>query len=394
MSAENGFCYALFCYIPDMNRILALLPILLAMATAATGQPRKVERDSTMLTKPGRNSTIAIMKKVADWQLNHWQKEGMRWPAYDWVNAAGYTGISALARITGDSVYYRALYAIGAGLEWNTGPHRTMADDYCIGQLYCELYARYRDPRILAHFRAQADTICSLPHTGSLEWTNDIYLREWAWCDALFMGPPGLAGLATVTGDRKYLETAVRLWWKTADFLYDPADSLFFRDSRFFDKRENNGRRVFWSRGNGWVLAGLVRLLANLPEELADREKLIGLYRQMAARLAGLQQADGGWRTALLDPGRYPNKETSGTAFYCYALAWGVHHGILDRKRYGPVVWRAWAALVGAVQADGRLGYVQQIGDQPGAADANSTEAYGVGGFLLAGSEVLELERR
>ncbi|HEY4337458.1 MAG TPA: glycoside hydrolase family 88 protein, partial [Puia sp.] len=115
---------------------------------------------------------------------------------------------------------------------------------------------------------------------------------------------------------------------------------------------------------------------------------------QMAARIAGLQQPDGGWRTSLLDPGRYPNKETSGTAFYCFALAWGVHHGVLDRGRYWPVVRKAWAALAEAVQPDGRLGFVQQIGDQPGAADASSTEAYGVGGFLLAGAEILAVEGR
>src|SRR5262249_44474645 len=109
------------------------------------------------------------------------------------------------------------------------------------------------------------------------------------------------------------------------------------------------------------------------------------------ARIRELQQADGSWRTSLLDAGRYPNKETSGTAFYCYALAWGVHHGVLD-DGYRPAVMAAWKALKEAGQPDGRLRFLQQIGDQPGSADANSTEAYGIGGFLLAGSEVLALE--
>jgi rhamnogalacturonyl hydrolase YesR len=374
--------------------------------------------------QPAAGPTLDIMKKVADWQLDHWRKEGMRWPAYDWVNGACYTGLSALAKVSGDSTYYRALVAIGEGLAWNTGPHRTMADDYCIGQTYVDLYTHYRDPRMIARFRAQADTICALPHTESLEWTGEIYLREWAWCDALFMGPAGLAKLSSVTGDRKYWATADSLWWKTTNYLYSPADSLFFRDSRYFGQREPNGRKMFWSRGNGWVLAGLARLLDAMPADDGGRERrdtspaddgrpeperlgakqaddggrgrkrLLALYRQMAARIAGLQQPDGGWRTSLLDPERYPNKETSGTAFYCFALAWGVHHGILDRGRYWPAVQRAWTALVAAVQPDGRLGYVQQIGDQPGAADAASTEAYGVGGFLLAGAEILAAERR
>jgi unsaturated rhamnogalacturonyl hydrolase len=362
-----------------MNPLFILLMVLLLRVVPAPAQSGKEEPDPT----------LTIMKKVADWQLDHWRKDGSRWPAYDWVNAACYTGISALARVSGDSTYYHALYAIGERLDWNTGPHRTMADDYCIGQLYCELFAHYRDPRIVAHLRAQFDTICSLPHTESLEWVNDIYLREWAWCDALFMGPAGLAALSAATGDPKYLITADSLWWKTTGYLYDPADSLFFRDSRYFHQQEPNGQKMFWSRGNGWVMAGMVRLLDRMPQDFAHRGRMIALYRQMAARIAGLQQSDGGWRTSLLDQGRYPNKETSGTAFYCFALAWGVHHGILDRKSYWPVVLRAWEALKNAVQPDGRLGFVQQIGDQPGAADANSTEAYAVGGFLLAGSEML-----
>jgi rhamnogalacturonyl hydrolase YesR len=176
--------------------------------------------------------------------------------------------------------------------------------------------------------------------------------------------------------------------------LYDPADSLFFRDSRYFHQKEPNGRKMFWSRGNGWVMGGMVRVLDNMPEDFAHRGRMIALFRQMAARIAGLQLPDGCWRTSLLDPQRYPGKETSGTAFYCYALAWGVNHGILERRRYLPVVRAAWAALVNAVQADGKLGFVQQIGDQPGATDANTTEAYAVGGFLLAGSEVMAIEGR
>jgi len=338
--------------------------------------------------------TLTLMKKVADWQLDHWQKAGMRWPAYDWVNGACYTGLSALARVSGDPKYYRALVAIGEGLDWNTGPHRAMADDYCIGQTYVELYAHYREPRMIARFRAQADTIVSLPHSESLEWKGDVYQREWAWCDALFMGPAGLAKLSAVTDDRKYWVAADSLWWKTTDFLYSPADSLFFRDSRYFQQREPNGRKMFWSRGNGWVLAGLARTLEAMPADFRGRQRLVGLFQQMAARIAGLQQPDGGWRTSLLDPGRYPNKETSGTAFYCFALAWGVHHGVLNRERYWPVVRKSWAALVSAIQPDGKLGFVQQIGDQPGAADANSTEAYGVGGFLLAGAEILAVEKQ
>ncbi len=337
------------------------------------------------------DATLGIMKKVADWQLASWKTQGMRWPAWDWVNGACYTGLAAMGKASGDSNYYQALYAIGSALDWNTGPRRQMADDYCIGQTYSQLSMIYHDPRLIARLRAQIDSICARPHTESLEWKNSIHNREWAWCDALFMGPATLAMLTTATGDRRYLDEADSLWWKTTDWLFDKKESLYYRDSRYFTQHEANGKKVFWSRGNGWVMGGLVRMLDNMPADYPDRPRYIKLYKELAARIVSLQQPDGTWHTSLLDPGSYPNPETSGTGFYCYALAWGIHHNILPRKKYWPAALRSWEALKAAVQPDGKLGWVQQIGDKPGSADANSTEAYGTGAFLLAGSEMLKL---
>ncbi len=377
-----------------MNKLFILFSSCVMTLTAARGQaPTDAQGQASSDGARQRQSQaedLALMKKVANWQLSSWS-QSMRWPAYDWVNAAGYTGIFALGKVSGDTAYYKALREIGNSLEWNTGPRRTMADDYCIGQTYAQLSQVYKDPAMIAHFRALADTICALPHTASLEWKDNIHLREWAWCDALYMGPTALAMLSTATGDRRYLDEADTLWWKTTDYLLDKKESLYYRDSRYFAQREANGKKVFWSRGNGWVMGGLVRMLANMPEDYADRPRFIQLFRKMAARIAALQQPDGTWHTSLLDPGSYPNEETSGTGFYCYALAWGIHHGVLSRKEYWPATLRSWNALKAAVQPDGKLGWVQQIGDKPGAADANSTEAYGTGAFLLAGSEIMYL---
>jgi unsaturated rhamnogalacturonyl hydrolase len=339
----------------------------------------------------GVDSTLGLMKKVGDWQLNDWAQHGMRYRGYDWVNAVCYTGLFALGQVSGDRRYCDALRAVGDSLDWNTGPHRGMADDYCIAQAYAQLYGMYKDPRMIAHFRSQADSICALPHTESLDWKNHIQNREWAWCDALYMGPPGLAYLSSVTGDPKYLAEADSLWWKTTDYLFDKKEDLYFRDERYFNQHEANGTKMFWSRGNGWVMGGLVRMLSNMPADFADRPRFIRLYKEMAEKIAVLQQSDGTWHTSLLDPGSYPNEETSGTGLYCYALAWGINHGILSRKHYLPVVMKSWNALKAAVHPDGMLGYVQKIGDKPGAADANSTEAYGPGAFLLAGSEMLKM---
>jgi unsaturated rhamnogalacturonyl hydrolase len=326
------------------------------------------------------DSTLTVMKRVADWQM----RQTSPYPAWDWVNGVYYTGMMALAKTSGDTTYSATLYRIGEALAWQTGPHRTMADDYCIAQTYVQLGKI--DP-----FRGLADSIASAPHTESLEWKNNIQQREWAWCDALFMGPPALAYLATATHDRRYLDLADSLWWKTTNYLYDPKDSLYYRDSRFFVQREANGQPVFWSRGNGWVLAGLVRVLENMPENYPDKARFVRLYHEMAYKIAGLQQGDGTWRSSLLDPASYPAEETSGTALYCYALAWGMNHRLLPAKTFRPAVSKAWRALEAAVQPDGRLGYVQRIGEKPGQTNANSTEAYGTGAFLLAGSEVYKM---
>src|SRR5580700_2971370 len=193
------------------------------------------------------DSILRVMKKVADWQLNSWQREGMRYKKSNWVYGAAYTGFMALAELANDDRYLKAMHRIGESLEWNTGSERFMADDYCVGQMFSLMFGLYKDPEMISHFTVQADSIAAQDHTESLAWKNNIQLREWAWCDALFMGPPALAYLSTVTGNRKYLDIADKLWWKTTDYLFDQEESLYFRDSSFFTKREANGKKMFWS---------------------------------------------------------------------------------------------------------------------------------------------------
>ncbi|MEO8821792.1 MAG: DUF4861 family protein [Ginsengibacter sp.] len=337
------------------------------------------------------DSTLQIMKKVADWQLQLWEKEGMRWPKYDWTNGAAYAGFMALNEIANESKYSKAMYQIGEDLNWNTGPRRTMADDYCVAQMFSQMYSLYRQPKMIEHFKEQADSIIAMPHTESLEWKDNIHMREWAWCDALFMGPPALAYLATATGEIKYLDIANKLWWKTTDYLFDPSENLYFRDSRYFDKKEANGTKMFWSRGNGWVMGGLVRMLDNMPANYPDRPRYVELYKKMAEKIITLQSPDGSWHASLLDPTAYPAKETSGTGFFCYALTWGVNHNLLSYEKYKPIISKAWEALTTSVHSDGKLGNVQQIGAQPESVDSNSTEVYGVGAFLLAGNQMVEI---
>lgn len=342
------------------------------------------------------DSIYRILKRTADWQIDSIAHRGWRHPAANWTNGALYAGILEFAQISPDSGKYDSwLENIGAQQGWKLvqGRGRYHADNYCVGQMYCGVYAVRHQPVMIADLRLLADTLIARPHTESLAWKNNIGMREWAWCDALFMGPPALAMLSRVSGQLKYMDLVDSLWWKTTGYLYDPGEHLYFRDGSFLNKKEKNGKKMFWSRGNGWVMGGLVRVIQNMPANYPDRDRWLKLYRQMAERIASLQQPDGTWHASLLDPGSYPVKETSGSTFYCYALAWGVNRGILDRKKYGPVVWKAWHALVACLHPNGMLGYVQRIGGAPDKVSYDDTEVYGIGAFLMAGSQVWRLAR-
>jgi unsaturated rhamnogalacturonyl hydrolase len=339
------------------------------------------------------DSTKYYVKKVADWQWQELETKGWRKPQNDWTNTVMYIGVLAWEKATGDHDYDQKLIAVGNHENWRIGSRRFFADEYCIGQLYAPLYKKYKNPLYIADFKKMADSLVLQPHDEALEFKNGVQFREWAWCDALFMGPAALGGLSDATGDRKYLDEASKLWWKTSAYLYDKDEHLYFRDSQYFTKREPNGQKVFWSRGNGWVIAGMTNLLAVMPEDYKDRPRFLEQFKEMAKKLASIQQPDGSWHASLLDPGSYPNKETSGTGLICYALAWGVNHKILSYQDYAPVINRAWKALTTSVHSNGKLGFVQQIGEAPDKVGFDDTEVYGAGGFLLTGSEMIKLSR-
>jgi unsaturated rhamnogalacturonyl hydrolase len=344
-----------------------------------------------------QDSIEFVANKVLNWQLDSIKKNGFRHSEDDWTNGALYTGIIAYAKFAKNDPLYQTLkQLVGEKLAYklNADSNRYFADFYCVGQLYTDLYAKYKDPKMLADLKELADTLLKRPHTESLLWENKINRREWAWCDALFMGPPMLGKLSQVTNDQRYLDLSNKLWWKTTEYLYDKDEHLFYRDSRFFDRKEANGKKVFWSRGNGWVLAGMARLMETMPSNYPDRKKYNELFKAMAQKIASLQQADGTWRTSLLDPDSFPSEETSGTAFFCYSLAWGINNGLLSKNEYLPIVNKAWDALVNAIQPNGMLGFVQPIGNKAKAEiKATDTEVYGVGGFLLAATELMKMKR-
>ncbi len=368
----------------DATLILTVLALSLSGQLAT--QAARAAETSRISGSVAPQSILATMKAVADWQL----AQPPRHREDDWTSAALYSGIMALSQVSDDPKYHDAMMAMGQKQEWKPGRRVYDADDHCVCQAYLELYFQHRDPAMLGLTKERFDFILANPRTNDLRFVKGARDR-WAWCDALYMGPPAWLRLHAATSDKRYLAFMDHEWWVTSDYLYDKEEHLYFRDSTYFQKREANGKKVFWSRGNGWVLAGLARVLELMPPEFGHRKLYQQQYQEMAARIAVLQQDDGLWRASLLDPKSYPLKETSGSGFYTFALAWGINRGVLDRATYEPVVRKAWKALVACVTPEGKLEHVQPIGADPKKFEPAHSDVYGVGAFLLAGSEMYRL---
>jgi len=326
-----------------------------------------------------RRDILKAMKKVADWQLH--EAEGKY--NIQWTYAALYDGFLAASKATGDRRYRDRILQVAEQNHWSLGPRPGHADDEAIGLTYFAFYAEKLDPQMIALTRDGMNKVLARP--------DDPQNLLWWWCDALYMAAPVLAQLTFATGDPRYVDFMDREWNLTTTALYDPDEHLYYRDKRFLTMREPNGQKVFWSRGNGWVLAGLALVIQRLPDNSPLRTKCIALYRVLAERIAALQPSDGLWRASLLDPDAYPAPEISSTAFFTYAIAWGINEHILDRKKYLPVVKRAWRGTLTHIYDSGRLGNIQPIGAEPGKYKPSSSYVYGVGAFLMAGSELCQI---
>ncbi len=331
----------------------------------------------------------AAIRKVADWELTRSQ------PYFDaiWTWSALYVGLMAASDATGDAKYRNAVQTYAESREWTLRKQPAgrlpNADDQSIGEAYIDLYSIRKDPARIAPTQAALDALIADPTAGVAPGK----VIPWWWCDALFMAPPLWVRMSAATGDIKYLEYANREWWKTSDLLYSTSDHLYARDATYLGKTEANGKKMYWSRGNGWVMAGLVRLLEALPANDPLRPKYMAQFKEMSAKVASIQGKDGLWRAGLLDPETYVLPENSGSAFFVYAMAWGVNTGLLDAKTYRPVIAKGWAGLLKHVYADGRLGCIQQTGAEPAFFKPTASYNYGIGAFLLAGQQVERLAR-
>ena len=379
---------------PFSSRLLAGALCLLATALLALS-PRPARADDPQAgdapANPGPRAQLSGAMRSADIRraatlVAAWQYGRVKdHDSLDWTYAPLYLGFLGAADLLHEPRYADYVRGVGRRSGWGLGPRVRHADDQAVAQAWLALYARTPDPAMLKPLRERYDVQMRTP--------DDPQRPLWWWCDALFMAPPTWAGLARATHDKAYLDYMDRQWWITSALLYDPAEHLYSRDASYLRKRERNGRKLFWSRGNGWVMAGLARVLQEMPADYPQRPRYLRQFREMAARLAQLQGADGLWRAGLLDAAAYPRPEVSGSGFIVYALAWGVRHHVLDDDAYRPAIARGWRGLVGEIYADGRLGDIQPIGAAPGDYPPGASYVYGVGAFLLAADEVEALTR-
>lgn len=344
---------------------------------------------STVGAKSKKDRDRAIVDKVAMWQIEHQAK--VKHHDLAWTNAVLFRGMVEWANYTQDEHYYDFLMSVGKKHNWGFLKRLYHADDLVVAQMYVRMYEKYKDPAMIAPTIARVDSIVARPSNARLWLGAPRWSERWSWCDALFILPPVYGLLNRLYPEKNYLDFMDKEFKEATDSLYDADAKLYYRDRRYIPKREKNGEKVFWGRGNGWVFAGLPLLLETLPKNHANYNYYLNIYKEMATAVLACQDRKGSWHASMLDPKSYPSPENSASGFFVYGLTWGVNQGILGEK-YKKAALRGWNALKSYVHEDGMLGYVQPVSAAPEKVTANMTEVYGVGAFLLAGIEILKMK--
>ena len=372
---------------------------------------------STALDYPDAQSVIDAMVLANAWFMNRHPDPGARAPGNRtsnlWTRGVYYEGLMALYELVPDTSYYDYAVEWGNDNNWSLRNLKRPfhADPQCAGQTYIDLYNLdgQSNPKWIAAIQSSID-----------EMVASEVVNSWTWIDAIQMAMPVFARLGVLHGDTAYFEKmwalyshtrnteggglfnqAVGLWWRDAD--YSPGDTYI---------RSPNDIDIYWSRGNGWVIAGLARTLELLPSSSANRAQYVADLQAMASALAQVQREDGFWNPSLHDPIHCAAKdlaeedgpETSGTALFVYGIGWAIRNGLLDEATYGPVVLNGWEGMVNnALHDDGMLGYIQSTAAEPCDPDGArglgydwipNFDDYGVGCFLLAGSEIAKLAQQ
>ena len=393
MYALAYLCLRKYSKSPNMKRNL-ILSLLLFCFFATNGKAQQL---------PEPRETLNTLIKVNDYFMKKWPDAGMPTlvggkmrPSSLWTRAVYYEGLMALYSIHPQQRYFQYTQDWGNAHKWmpRNGNITKDADNYCCSQVYIDMYRITHEWQMIQNAKVHADMLLNTPQ-------NDA----WWWVDAIQMGMPVLAKMGAETKDSRYFGKMWEMYSHTRNVegdhgMYNPKDGLWWRD-RDFDPpyKEPNGKDCYWSRGNGWVYAALVRVLNEIPQDEPHRADYLNDFLTMSKALKECQRKDGYWNVSLHDESNFGGKEVSGTSLFVYGMAWGVRNGLLDRNEYLPILLKAWNAMAKeAVHPDnGCLGYVQGTGKEPkdgqpvGYDNIPDFEDYGIGCFLLAGTEVYKL---
>ena len=394
--------YDVRCKMEDVKRVLFVLMAVLWFLPSAYAK---------RMTKEDVVNTIIHVNTY--WQANN--KAEVR--AF-WDNAAYHTGNMEVVRLLSEdkSVNLRVKSFLDYSIRWaeynewkgakEADPAKWKYKQYGEGQdyvlfgdwqicfqTYIDLYnieeGKFATPHSALQRTRKVQRALEVMSYEADSKQNDY----WWWADALYMVMPVMTKMYRLTGDEKYLNKLYENILYSDSIMLDHETGLYFRDGKYvYPKHKSaNGLKDFWARGDGWVLAGLAKVLQDMPRTYRHYDFFVKKYQRMAHAVAQLQQKEGYWTRSMMDPAHAPGPETSGTAFFTYGILWGINNGYLNKKEYKPVIKRAWHYLTTtALQANGKVGYVQPIGERaiPGqTVDANSQANFGVGAFLLAACE-------
>jgi len=351
---------------------------------------------------PVKKEVLSAMQLTNQYFMNKWPDAGKpivtdkERPSNIWTRAVYYEGLMALYAIDKQQKYYD--YAVDWGVKHNWGlrggPETRNADNQCCGQTYIDLFHIDKKEERIKDIKASVDL---------MKATSKI--DDWSWIDALQMGMPVFVRLGKLFNDTSYYNRMYEMYAYTKhkqgdNGLYNATEHLWWRDKDFDPPyKEPNGANCYWSRGNGWVVAALVRVLEVLPKTDPHYQEYLQDYKDMLKALLPLQRKDGFWNVSLADSTHFGGKELSGTALFVYGMAWGINNRIIDKKTYWSPMIKAWNGLAkDCVHTDGMLGYVQGTGKEPKDGQPVTFdhipdfEDYGLGCFLLAGSEIYKLK--
>jgi rhamnogalacturonyl hydrolase YesR len=385
------------------------LPSVAALPSAADVPSVEAATAAQAPALPSHAAVVAAGKRAADYYRTTFPTTTLM-PRTGWSWATWAEGVHELYLHAGDLRYQSDGMAWGRSTSWQLTTVETNPDPLKAGQVYAALHAVDATASLAPTDARMAADLTGMP------------LARYDWIDALFMGLANWSLWAERTGDPAYLGKMDALYAWTRDQgatssrcagrvpaqpgLFDAGAGLWYRDCTFVGVEDAQGQPVFWGRGNGWVIAAMVDVLRALPDGDPRAATYAGMLRTMAAALVPLQGADGFWRASLVNPGLFPQPETSGTGLITYALAYGVRTGVLDAATYLPVIERAWHGLTTvALMPSGFLTSCQPQGIGPAASytapaprtaptatSSGTVQAdsppFCVGAFLMAAAQV------